>query len=146
MNVRYLFFQGRFCARCGNEIDGRSWWRTRYLCDRCEPLPGRRAILVAIVLCVAAGFVLARKYPPPAIRPPRAVSALDATPRPCPEFDFEDKDEERVLCGAITRRGTPCRRLVRPGELCSQHQRQSPTWPGRTGKSPAPNTLPVIPP
>jgi len=103
-----------------------SWWRPRYLCDRCEATLGRRRRLTAllIIFTAVAGVIIARYSPPPTIRSSRPVSALDATPRQKPNYNFEEEEkDERVFCGAITRRGTRCRRLVRPGERCSQHRR-----------------------
>jgi hypothetical protein len=38
------------------------------------------------------------------------VSALDATPQKNPVYQFEE--EEKSFCGALTRTGTPCRRLT----------------------------------
>jgi hypothetical protein len=51
---------------------------------------------------------------------PSAVSARDATVRQ--SLKPRTEIEERVLCGARTRKGTPCRRLVQPGQRCAQHR------------------------
>jgi hypothetical protein len=48
-----------------------------------------------------------------------AVSARDTVA----ERDLEPKPEAvgRVMCGARTKKGTPCRHLVLPGQRCAQH-------------------------
>jgi hypothetical protein len=52
---------------------------------------------------------------------PPAVSAHDATalPRPSPTAEAAS-----AVCGARTKKGRPCKRRVRPGLRCAQHQGQ----------------------
>ena len=122
--MKYIFFQGQFCARCGNELTDRSWWRPRSLCDRCEKALRRRRLLTILLILpgLVGGGMLIRRLPRPSLPAARPVSALDATPERSPDYQFEE--EERVYCGALTKKGTPCRRLVRRGERCPQHQRR----------------------
>ena len=125
--MKYIFFQGQFCAHCGNQLTARSWWRPRSLCDRCEEARRwrRRLTMLLILPGLVLGGMLIRRLPPPAVPRPRPVSALDATPEQSlaqPGPDEESADAERVFCGALTKKGTPCRRLVRPGERCPQHR------------------------
>lgn len=118
--MRRLFYQGNFCAHCGNELDARSWWRPRYLCADCEKHLRRFRLAAPLLLTIAillASMSLRKFYPP---SPPPPVSALDATAKQTPQYKIET--EERVFCGALTKKGTPCRRLVRPGERCAQHR------------------------
>lgn len=140
--MRQIFFQANYCAHCGNElgrasagVGGRAWWRPAYLCLPCSTVlrrgrAGRLVILAAAILLLGS---IARRFAPPPRRVSRAASALDATPRrnaidPPPAAAPGDLvggsggAEERVFCGALTRRGTPCRRLVRPGQRCRQHR------------------------
>jgi hypothetical protein len=48
------------------------------------------------------------------------VSARDTVTTGNPEPKTEVV--ERVMCGARTKKGTPCRRLVPPGQRCAQHR------------------------
>lgn len=119
-SMRHIFYQGNFCAHCGNELRARSWWRPRYLCADCER--HLRRFRLATPLLLALGILMIsmpirKMYPP---LPPPPVSALDATAKQKPVYRLEE--EERVFCGALTKKGTPCRRLVRPGERCAQHR------------------------
>jgi hypothetical protein len=48
------------------------------------------------------------------------VSALDTVTRRSSEMKHDTV--ERVMCGARTKKGKPCRRLVPPGKRCAQHR------------------------
>ncbi|MCI0390445.1 MAG: hypothetical protein MOB07_16985 [Acidobacteria bacterium] len=124
-----IFYQANFCAECGNLLEPRQNWRPRYFCDDCAARMKRRGYITPLSLL--AGLLILvfmlndRQHSNSLERAsmltaPAAVSARDATPRqiplPLPETP------ERVLCGARTKKGTPCRRLVRPGQRCSQHR------------------------
>ena len=137
--MKYIFFQANFCARCGNDLTvktgqtksvwTKSAWRylrpSRLFCPECERALRRHRILRMIILAASLLTIsfLARRVRPPRLRlaPPTPVSALDATPLKNPVYQFEE--EEKSFCGALTRKGTPCRRLVRRGERCSLHRR-----------------------
>lgn len=128
-----LFYQGNFCAECGNALAaGRRLW-PRYFCDDCAArLEPRRhakslgALLAGavIVLFAFANRQTATQVAPAAVKPPVAsVSALDATARQKIAPDAAKPEASvRVLCGARTRKGTPCRHRVSPGERCAQHR------------------------
>lgn len=84
-----------------------------------------------------AALILRRVLPPPPqLTSVRPASALDATATRSPDFQTDEAEkEERVFCGAMTKRGTPCRRLVRPGERCAQHRLSRPSSPLKSLKS-----------
>jgi hypothetical protein len=123
-----IFYQANFCAECGNMIEPRQHWFPRYFCDDCAARIRRRSYVTPLSL-LAGLLVIAYVFNERAPSPPidRAhmiaapvVSARDATPKqsllPQPEV------QERVLCGARTKKGSPCRRMVLPGQRCAQHR------------------------
>lgn len=138
--MKIIFYQANFCAECGNAMKPRFSLGPRYFCDECDAQMGRRNYfksVAGLLLCATlAAFALNRtltsspngqspnEQSPSAQSnagaPTSAVSAIDTvTTR-----NLEPKPEhvERVLCGAQTRKGTPCKRLVIPGRRCAQHR------------------------
>lgn len=128
--MRIIFYQANFCAECGNAMNPRPSWGPRYFCDECEAQMGRRSYFkpaAGLLLCATlAVFALNRTEAPNRSEQSNAgaaassVSALDtATNR---RLEPEPETVERVLCGAQTRKGTPCKRTVLPGRRCAQHR------------------------
>jgi hypothetical protein len=123
-----IFYQGNFCAECGNILEPRQNWLPRYLCDDCAASRRRRGYVTPLSLLTGVlviAFLFYENQAPSLDRSnmivaPAAVSAQDATPKqsliPPPE------PRERVLCGARTKKGTPCKRRVFPGQRCQQHR------------------------
>lgn len=134
------FYQANFCAECGNRRAGRRWWQHRYFCAECAARNGKRhyfyvALLAGVIGSVLLGWIISRaqrettldRLTPPgsaasattATTPP-IVSAQDAVVqlKPTPVR----RSEMYVICGARTKRGTPCKHRVPPGERCAQHQ------------------------
>jgi len=123
--MKIIFYQANFCAECGNAIKPRFSWGPRYFCDECQAQMGRQSYfkpLAALLACATlAVFALNRSQPSnPNHQPNPSVSARDATATQNPEPKPEPV--ERVLCGARTKKGTPCKRLVLPGQRCAQHR------------------------
>jgi hypothetical protein len=132
--MKIIFYQANFCAECGNAMKPRFSLGPRYFCDECEAQIGRRNYfksVAGLLLCATlAVFALNRTLTPgpngqaPNAQPnagaPPPVSARDTVtgldPGPKPEA------VERVMCGARTKKGTPCRHLVPPGQRCAQHR------------------------
>ncbi|MBO0723509.1 MAG: hypothetical protein J2P41_21975, partial [Blastocatellia bacterium] len=121
--MRNIFYQANFCAECGNELEQRPGWLPRYFCDDCAARRRRRGYFTPLSLLLGLlliAYLFNERSPAPPvdhanmIAAPPAVSALDATPNlkllPPPAV------QERVMCGARTKKGTPCRRLVPPGQ------------------------------
>src|SRR5262245_25422691 len=109
-----LFYQANFCAECGNSLDQRERRRPRYFCDDCAARINRRGYLTPLSLLVALVFIsLTFRERAPTARldqsqlfiPPAAVSAHDATAGKV--LQLKSKTEDRFLCGARTRKGTP---------------------------------------
>lgn len=126
-------------------------WTSRRFCDGCDKRFRRGRILRPLVACVAllgAGFVggrAMRHAPPPLIierntlnsappvsQLPPEGKAPDATrdAARAPVYGADGTETERPtdpaeivsICGARTRRGTPCSRRVRGTGRCWQHR------------------------
>jgi hypothetical protein len=135
-----------FCAECGERL-ARSGWRARLgqrLCAGCAQRIGRFASyrwLIAIALVAIAAFALGRSLrpaPPPLIIQRAANSPLSDSPvglsdarqanragtyQANQNVAPSDSNEEGYICGARTKKGTPCHRRVHaPGERCFQHK------------------------
>jgi hypothetical protein len=130
-----------FCAYCGEQLHrkDRRWPRDR--CQGClSHLERRRpsyGVTVTVLLLMTWISIFRGWVGRPAIGcRGRLVSAVDATAKKIPqertdretEREGEEQglereaDEENAFCGALTRKGTPCRRRVRQGERCAQHR------------------------
>ena len=137
--------RSNFCANCGARLR-RKGWRALLAgarCDDCASRLGRSAtkalLLVGIVASAAFAFgKFLRPAPPSLIIYRPANSPLSDTP-----VNFEaiakgsannqghsstagnvgTPDETVYLCGARTKKGTPCRRRVHAaGDRCYQHK------------------------
>ena len=138
--------KANFCAECGERL-ARKGWRARLrqrLCDRCAQRLGAfesYRVLIAIALIAFGAFALGRYLrpaPPPLIIQRAANSPLSDSPvelsaarqtnrngtyQANQNVASSHSNEEGYICGARTRKGTPCRRRVHaPGERCFQHK------------------------
>ncbi len=136
-----------FCAECGTQLKRKGWrvWQNRNFCDNCARRLGKRGVvrlLMAVAVIAIFAFALGRYLrpaPPPLIieRPSNSPLAdlpvnLDEFARKSNHEDNSTKDPSRVtqsendpeyICGARTKKGTPCRRHVHfAGERCFQHK------------------------
>ena len=133
--MKIIFYQANFCAECGNAMKPRFSLGPRYFCDECEAQMGRRnffkSIAGLLLFATLAAFALNRTFQPsPNSQSPSsqstagasapAVSARDAITNR--NLELKPEVVERVLCGARTRKGTPCKRLVPQGQRCAQHR------------------------
>src|SRR5207253_8665180 len=126
----------------------RKGWRARLggrLCDQCAQRLGTLASfrsLIAIALIAFGGFAIGRYLrptPPPLIIQRAANSPLsdapvgfEQTPRSSKEANKSGRSESPTvssaddvvyICGARTKKGTPCHRRVHAaGERCFQHK------------------------
>ena len=148
--MKIIFYQANFCAECGNAMKPRFSLGPRYFCDECGTQMGRRNYFkpaAGLLLCAAvAVFALNRAQPSnpnsqsPNERssagvPTPAVSARDTVTALKPEPKSEAV--ERVMCGARTKKGTPCRHLVPPGQRCAQHRGMASLLEAPGGEAPA---------
>ena len=128
--MKIIFYQANFCAECGNPIKPRFSWGPRYFCEECEAQMGSQSYFkpaAGLLLCATlAVFALNRSDNPNTSGQMNAgattslVSARDTVASR--NRDSESEAIEPVLCGARTKKGTPCKRLVSPGRRCAQHR------------------------
>ena len=139
-------YKPNFCAECGERVERERWrwWSSRRFCRLCEARFGRRrfaAPLVAALALVAAGFVAGRLLRPTAPPAPLVVergggaapappSSSNTAPANGPRYGPDGTAAERPtdpgevvsVCGARTKKGTPCQRRVRGTGRCWQHR------------------------
>jgi len=128
--MRSPFYQANFCAECGNRLEPRFRPGPQYFCGECAVLLRRRKIVtpLAILLFGASLIVFAFNYKYSgnqsrkvnSITSEPSASALDSVVNPA--LKQQAQRPAKVFCGARTRRGTPCRHLVQPGQRCAQHR------------------------
>ncbi len=137
--------KANFCAECGERLSKKGW-RARLrarVCDSCARRLGSFAAfrgLIVLALIAGAAYSLGR-YVRPA-PPPLIIQRLANSPLPDGPVDlngpYTEKtkstganqnetatapDDEVYICGARTKKGTPCRRRVHfAGERCYQHK------------------------
>jgi hypothetical protein len=121
-----LRYRANFCAECGNERSRQRWWQHRYLCAECARRFGyvRRLIVVMVAIGLLALLLINRarreEFSGSTFIPATSIIEAGGDRR----SSEEQERPARVACGARTRRGTPCRHLVAPGERCAQHRGQ----------------------
>lgn len=134
-----------FCANCGARLRRKSWrnWLTGARCDDCTSRLGRGVtkslVLVGLIAITAFAFGrYLRPAPPPLIIRRTANSPLVDVPitvdaiardglkdsnRVAAEPKAAATDDTVYICGARTKKGSPCRRRVHAaGERCYQHK------------------------
>ncbi len=138
-----------FCVECGERLTRRGWrallMSTRFcgVCNRRLGTIGRAKGLAIISIVVVSAFAMGRYLRPPA--PPlviqRAANSplsdlplnLNESTRPATRRDSTKPnaellnplpaDDHAYICGARTKKGTPCHRRVHAaGERCFQHK------------------------
>ena len=133
-----------FCANCGVRLSRKSWraWLAGARCGDCTSrlgaLPTNPLILIGVIAIAAFAFgKYLRPDAPPLIIHRTANSPLSDLPvnsdahlngiaRDANSNNAQaslSSDEPVYICGARTRKGTPCRRRVHAaGERCYQHK------------------------
>jgi hypothetical protein len=139
-------YRPNFCAECGERVARARWrlWTSRRFCAPCARRLGRRRFVAPLALAAAlagACFLLGRagrptaQPSPPVERgtlklSPAAVGAAPEGRKPEPRRGPDGSDTERPtepgetvsICGARTKKGTPCQRRVRGAGRCWQHR------------------------
>ena len=137
-----------FCAECGERLTRKGWRaliRARF-CRDCVRRLGRSGLVkpIAIVSIVAvSAFAVGRYLRPPApplliqraansplsdmpVKPKdsaRVANQGDSTRRNAETLNPPPADDQAYICGARTKKGTPCHRRVHAaGERCFQHK------------------------
>ena len=141
-------YRPNFCSQCGARLLRLRWhfWTSRRFCDECAPRLRKERFLpwlFASLMLVSAGYYAGRArrdLPPPLTIVRRADSPLSSpedpgrsnekTPATTFGADPQDNSKSAVetpaadvyLCGARTRKGTPCSRRVHGPVRCWQHK------------------------
>jgi hypothetical protein len=138
-------YRPNFCAECGERLTPRGWrvWTSARFCGGCVSRLGRVGLirsLTILALTGTAAFALGRYLrpaPPPLLIQRAANSPLSDLPVSLddaahttnrrnstnPETSVSSIDEPGYICGARTKKGTPCHRRVHAaGERCFQHK------------------------
>lgn len=138
-------YKPNFCSECGAKLLRLRWhlWTSRKFCNTCARRlrkPRLISTVLATVTLVGAGYVagrVRRPAPPPLIIERRSDSPLNDNGQPATSTQRLSSEsgvsqteatnaspavEEVVyLCGARTKKGTPCSRRVREPVRCWQH-------------------------
>lgn len=135
--------RANFCAECGERLTLKGWRARlgRRLCDHCAQRLGSFAAfrpLMLVALIAVAAFAFGRYWRPAA--PPLIIQRAANSPLSDAPVEFAatvptsrknsadsrtapQPDDEVYICGARTKKGTPCRRHVHvAGERCFQHK------------------------
>ena len=130
-----------FCSECGAKLLRLRWhiWTSRRFCSKCARRLWKErlvpALMVTIVL-LGSGYVtgrIQRPVPPPLTIERRSDSPLndndsvDTSSRQLPTESRQTEastslEEPVYLCGARTKKGTPCSRRVHAPVRCWQHK------------------------
>jgi hypothetical protein len=144
-------YRPNFCAACGARIERAHWrwWTSRCFCPKCAPRFRRgrisRTLFALLLLCglsFSAGRMTRRASPPlvvssaqltqtvtPTAPAHLAPTGARANSQPTSAYGLDGTTNERPtdpneivsICGARTKKGTPCQRRVRGTGRCWQH-------------------------
>ncbi len=134
-------YKPNFCSECGAKILRLRWhyWTSRKFCDGCARRLRKERfapLLLAVAVLFAGGYIAGRarrQAPPPLTIIRRADSPLTAPEDPgaaksitaqstTASTQQSTPDEVVYLCGARTKKGTPCSRRVHRPARCWQHK------------------------
>lgn len=124
-------YRPNFCCECGHKIVRLRWfvWTSRSFCDKCSRgfarshwLRPSLSLLVFVMFGVLVGRGC-RRVPPPLIieRPVNAPAQINA-PAQNSTVPVPTANDEVYLCGARTKKGSPCSRRVHGPVRCWQHK------------------------
>lgn len=126
-------YRPNFCSDCGTKIVRLHWhpWTSRRFCESCARRLLRERLLlpsIAGVLIFCLGVVTGRALrpkPPPLIIQRNATSVLSKTNGAETGNQGQSTtllEEAVYICGARTKKGTPCSRRVQQPTRCWQHK------------------------
>src|SRR5688572_24916965 len=131
-------YKPNFCAQCGQKVLRLKshFWTSRRFCDGCARALRKERImpwLLATVLLTSFGYIAgsSRKTPPPPLtiirRSDSPLSSREDSGAITPaavetQPSTASNEEEVYLCGAQTKKGTPCSRRVHGLVRCWQHK------------------------
>ena len=136
-------YRPKFCTECGAKIIRLSWhpWTSRKFCAHCAPrfakeqiTPVVVAAAVLLLIGLALGYAERRVTPPLLIARNEESSLAPTTPQKTSTTQTVDggtnadnvvgpqSADVLYMCGARTKRGTPCTRRVHGLVRCWQHK------------------------
>ena len=129
-------YRPNFCSECGTKIVRLHWhpWTSRRFCDECARRLRKERLqvpLISAVLLFSMGFITGRALrpkPPPLIIQRSANSPLAKSESPRSQSGLNTNsptpltEEVVYICGARTKKGTPCSRRVQQPARCWQHK------------------------
>lgn len=143
-------YRPNFCAQCGERVERRGWRAlfSRRFCLACARKAGRIVIakpIAILAITAVSSFAIGRYWRQPA--PPLLIQRAANSPLADLPVNLNDtartttrkanaptnqdsaalnspvSDEPAYICGARTKKGTPCHRRVHvAGERCFQHK------------------------
>jgi hypothetical protein len=126
-------YQPNFCSECGAQIVRERWhlWTSRRFCDGCAPRLRKQQLLAPLLaggslfgVGLAAGGLSQPAVPPLVMEQrPAALLAAPNAPAVAPQSAPVAPPAREVIsmCGAQTKKGTPCSRRVHGTGRCFQH-------------------------
>ena len=119
-------YRPNFCSACGAKIIRLRWyfWTSRKFCDACKGQFRKEHLVQPILLIVVVllvGVLLGRsmqRQPTPLVIQ-RVASSPNNNPQPASQTAPVD---DVYICGARTKKGTPCSRRVHGPVRCWQHK------------------------
>ncbi|HWN08250.1 MAG TPA: hypothetical protein VNO50_03100 [Pyrinomonadaceae bacterium] len=119
-------YRPNFCAECGEKIVLLRWrvWTSRRFCDKCLPrfrsTHSLQAVLI-VALLVIPGLLIGRACKTE--KPPLVIQRTVSQPAQSASLPQQPAViEQSYICGARTKKGTPCSRKVRGPVRCWQHK------------------------
>jgi hypothetical protein len=131
-------YRPNFCCECGNKLIRLRWhfWTSRRFCNVCARRSTKERfvpILITFLGLFGTGYLLGRTRrpsPPPLIIERRSDSPLNnssgstilSAPGPGATSVANTIEADVYICGARTKKGTPCSRRVHGPVRCWQHK------------------------
>jgi len=124
-------YRPKFCVECGEKILRLRWhsWNSRRFCDDCLPRFRREqltnaavAVVVILLLGMAAGRAMRPAAPPLVIQRVEQTRPQSNAAAPSSVAQPDASIEDVYICGARTKKGTPCSRRVHGPVRCWQHK------------------------
>jgi hypothetical protein len=131
-----------FCCECGNKLIHLRWhfWTSRQFCNSCARRFRKERFVPLLLISLAlvtSGYLLGRTRraaPPPLIIERRSDSPLNNSPSAPNDvstssasgtnstYSSNTIEADVYICGARTKKGTPCSRRVHGPVRCWQHK------------------------
>ncbi len=123
-------YRPNFCSECGGKVVRLRWylWTSRKFCDQCIPRFFKEHWVqptIAVITLLFTGMLIGRAFrhePPPLVIQRNASLGASQNVGGLPGAQMPAPDDEVYICGARTKKGTPCSRRVHGPVRCWQHK------------------------